>query len=125
MPRVRTHAFHRETAFNVTQLTSTRAQRRYKDSVRDRIQPGTSSDLASFLRRFVIIRHSSSCNIGIGVEANERLITRLRVAHLMGYVVTGRETSVSHDNRPAGKVARTGDRGCTGESAEISGDANI
>lgn len=54
-----------------------------------------------------------------------KLITRLRVAYLMSYVITGRQTGVSHNGRAPRRIARTGDRGRTGEAAEITGDADV
>lgn len=54
-----------------------------------------------------------------------KLITRLRVAYLMSYVITGRQTGVSHNGRAFRRIACTGDRGRAGEAAEITGDANV
>lgn len=53
------------------------------------------------------------------------LITSLRVAYLMSYMITGWQTSISHNGCTSQRIARTSDRGCTGEATEVSRDTDV
>lgn len=54
-----------------------------------------------------------------------KLITRLRVADLMSYMITGWQTGISDDGRGSQRITRTSNRGCTGETAEVPRETDI